>query len=238
MALARELDVVANNIANIDTVGYKSDGALFEEYLPKNTRGAQGSPVSFVRDRATWVDMSRGPTEHTGNSLDLAIDGGAFFAVQTPRGVRYTRAGSFKLDATGQIVTGDGYPVLGDGGPIKLQPNDTQISINRDGMVSVRQGNSNTDTQRGKLRLVSFANLRQVQKDGGGLFNYVGGGGEQPDTKSHVVQGALEKSNVNGVAEISRMIEISRSYSQVAALMQRQNDVGQNAIDKLAEVPN
>ena len=122
VALSRELDVVANNIANIDTTRFKADGALFEEYLSSTQRGEQGAPISFVRDRATWVDMSRGPLQRTGNPLDLAIDGNAFFAVQTPRGMRYTRNGTFKIDASGQIVTADGDTVLGDGGPIKLPP--------------------------------------------------------------------------------------------------------------------
>jgi flagellar basal-body rod protein FlgF len=238
MALSRELDVVANNIANIDTVGYKADGSLFEQYLSSAARGAQGSPIAFVRDRATWVDMSRGPVQHTGNSLDVAVDGNGFFAVQTPNGVRYTRNGSFQLNAAGQIVTADGYPVLGDGGPITLQQTDHQISISRDGTVSVREGSSNVDSQRGKLRLVSFDNLQQLQKDGSATFNYVGTGQPQDDRKSHVIQGALEKSNVKGVMEMSRMIEITRSYTQIANLLAQQTDLGTTAIDKLAEVPN
>ncbi len=238
VALGRELDVVANNIANINTTGYKADGSLFEEYLSSAARGAVGSPVSFVRDRATFVDMSHGPIEHTGNPLDLAVDGDAFFAVQTARGVRYTRAGSFQLNASGQIVTSEGDPVLGTGGPITLQPNDRQISVNRDGTVSVRSGTSSADVQRGKLRLVSVPDVKQMQKDGGGTFNYVGSGAPQDDTTSHVTQGALEKSNVRGVVEISRMIEISRSYAQVASLLTQQSDLGQTAIDKLADVPN
>jgi flagellar basal-body rod protein FlgF len=238
MALSRELDVVANNLANIDTTGYKADGALFEEYLSSAARGEQGSPVSYVRDRATWVDMSRGPIEHTGNPLDLAVDGNAFFVVQTPRGERYTRNGAFKIDASGQIVTGDGDPVVGDGGPIKLQPTDSQISISRDGSISVRVGSSNVDTKRGKLRLVGFANPRLLQKDGGGTFNHVGGGQPQDATKSSVVQGALEKSNVRGVVEMSRMIEISRSYMDVAKMLSMQSDLGTTAIDKLAALPN
>jgi len=239
MALSRELDVVANNLANIDTTGYKADGALFEEYLSSAARGQRGSPVSYVRDRATWVDMSHGPIEHTGNLLDLAIDGNAFFAVRTPRGVRYTRNGTFQLDAAGRIVTADGDPVLGKSGvPIKLQPNDSQISISRDGTVSVRVGSSNVDTQRGKLRLVSFAKPRQLRKDGRGTFNDAGGAQPQAATKSSVIQGALEKSNVHGVMEISRMIEISRSYMQVAKMLTLQSDLGQSAIDKLAALPN
>ena len=237
VALRRELDVVANNIANIDTTGYKGSSALFEEYLSSATNGNQGPPISFVRDRATYIDMSRGPVRHTGNPLDLAIDGGAFFAVQTPNGVRYTRNGAFKIDATGQIVTSDGYPVLGDGGPIKLQPNDSQLQVSPDGTVSVREGNSNADSERGKLRLARFANINQLQKDGASMFNYLGTGQPPQDTTSKVIQGSLEQSNVKGVLEMARMIEITRSYQQISAMMQQQNATDTTAIDKLAEIP-
>jgi flagellar basal-body rod protein FlgF len=236
VALARELDVVANNIANLNTTGYKADGSLFEEYL--NSAGQSGGSVSFVQDRGVWHDMSQGPIERTGNSLDVAIDGKAFLVVQTPRGERYTRNGSMQIDATGQLVTSDGNPVLGDGGPIRLQPNDRQVSISRDGTVSVREGNSKVDSVRGKLRLVTFANPQQLQKDGSSTFNAADGVSAQPTTTAGVVQGAIEKSNVRGVVEMSRMIEITRSYTQIASLMQQQNDLGTAALDKLAEVPN
>ena len=236
VALARELDVVANNIANLNTTGYKADGSLFEEYL--NSAGQSGGSVSFVQDRGVWHDMSQGPIERTGNSLDVAIDGKAFLVVQTPRGERYTRNGSMQIDATGQLVTSDGNPVLGEGGPIRLQPNDRQVSISRDGTISVREGNSKVDSVRGKLRLVTFANPQQLQKDGSSTFNAADGVSAQPTTTAGVVQGAIEKSNVRGVVEMSRMIEITRSYTQIASLMQQQNDLGTAALDKLAEVPN
>ena len=108
VALARELDVVANNIANLNTTGYKADGALFEEYLDSAARADQsGGSVSFVRDLGVWHDMSQGPIERTGNPLDVAVDGKGFLVVQTPGGERYTRNGSMQLNATGQLVTSD-----------------------------------------------------------------------------------------------------------------------------------
>jgi flagellar basal-body rod protein FlgF len=238
VALARELDVVANNIANINTTGYKADGSLFEEYLNSGAQaGSSGGSVSFVRDRGVWHDMSQGPIERTGNSLDVAVDGKAFLVVQTPGGERYTRNGSMQISATGQLVTSDGNPVLGEGGPIALQPNDRQISISHDGTVSVREGNSKVDSVRGKLRLVTFDNPQQLQKDGSSTFNAADGVTPQATAKAGVVQGAVEKSNVRGVVEMSRMIEITRSYTQIANLLQQQNDLGTTALDKLAEVP-
>ncbi len=239
VALSREMDVVANNIANINTTGYKADSSVFEEYLSSPARAdITGSRVSFVQDRGAWHDMSQGAAEHTGNPLDVAIDGPGFLVVQTPNGERYTRNGSMQINATGQLVTSDGYPVLGDGGPITLQANDSQVSISRDGTISVREGTSNVDSARGKIRLVTFANLQQVQKDGNGTFNPTGGAQPQPAAAtSGLIQGSIEKSNVRGVVEMSRMIEISRAYAQIDGLLQQQNDLSQSAIDKLAEVP-
>ena len=138
--------------------------------------------------------------------------------MQTPSGVRYTRNGSLQVSANGQIVTSDGYPVLGDGGPITLQPNDRQVSISSDGTISVREGNSKVDSPRGKFQLVSFANPNQLQKDSGTTFN---ANGAQPQAASSaaLMQGAIEKSNVRGVVEMSRMIEITRAYTDIACVV-------------------
>src|SRR6266568_6174773 len=134
MALQRELDVVANNVANMNTTGYKADGAIFEEYLMPQAQAAgfQGADrrVSYVQDRATWRDFGSGPIRPTGNPLDVAIDGDAFFVVQTPRGERYTRNGAFQINAQGELVTNTGERVVGDGGPIQFQSTDNSISIN------------------------------------------------------------------------------------------------------------
>ena len=240
VALGREMDVVANNLANMNTTGYKADGSLFEEYLNSGARAGQtGARVSFVLDRGIWHDMGQGPVEHTGNPLDVAIDGNAFLVLQTPRGERYTRNGALQINAAGQLVTGEGDAVLGDSGPITFQPNDHQVSISRDGTISVREGTSNVDSARGKLRLVSFANRQQLRKDGGSTFSAANGAQPQPaPVEAGLIQGVVEKSNVRGVVEMSRMIEITRTYTQIATMLQQQSDLGQTALDKLAEVPN
>lgn len=237
IALSRELDVVANNVANINTTGYKADRSQFEEFLKTRARDTQtGSRVSFVLDRGIWHDMNQGNVERTGNSLDVAIEGNGFLAVQTPRGERYTRNGSLHINATGQLVTSEGDAVLGDSGPITLQPNDNQISISRDGSISVREGSSNTDSLRGKLRLVTFSDVQQLKKDGGSTFS-IDNGAPQTATNANVIQGSLEKSNVYGVVEMSRLIEITRSYTQIANILQQQYDLRQAATDKLADAP-
>lgn len=239
VSLAREMDVVSNNIANMNTTGYKADSSLFEEYLDSAARADKtGSRISFVRDRGVWHDMSQGPIERTGNPLDVAVDGGGFLVVQTPRGDRYTRNGSMQINPSGQLVTSEGYPVLGDGGPITLQPSDREVAISRDGTLSVREGTAKVDSVRGKIKLVTFDNPQRLQKDGNGTFSAAGGAQPQPAAKGGLIQGSVEKSNVRGVVEMSRMIEITRSYTNIASILQQQADMSQSAIDKLAEVPN
>ena len=241
VALGREMDVVANNIANLNTAGYKTQGALFEEFIPsaaRSTREPGGEKVSFVRDRATWLDMSQGTIERTGNPLDIAVDGKGFLVVQTPRGERFTRNGALQVNGNGELVTSEGFQVLGESGPITLQPTDRDIMVNANGVVSVRAGNAMAESQRGKLRIASFEQPTQLQKDGAGTFLANENMVQQPDTASRIVQGAIEKSNVRSVIEMTRMIEVTRSYTQVASLLTQQADLNRSAIEKLAAVPN
>jgi flagellar basal-body rod protein FlgF len=238
VALGRELDVIANNIANINTTGFKAEGSVFEEFLDSNARADKtGNRVSFVRDRGTWHDLSAGPTDKTGNPLDVAIDGKAFLVVQTPAGERYTRNGSMKINAQGQLVTSEGSPVLGEAGPITFQPTDNQVSISADGTISVREGNSMTDSQRGKLRMVSVVNAQNLQKEGNSTFS-IAGETPQPTSASRIMQGTIEKSNVRSVIEMTRMIEVTRSYTQIANMISQQADMQRSSLTKLAEVPN
>jgi flagellar basal-body rod protein FlgF len=241
IALSRELDVVANNIANLNTTGYKSDSTVFHEFLMPGVRANQfrGADrlVSFVHDRATWTDFSQGPVQPTGNPLDVAIGGNAFLTVQTPRGERYTRNGALQINNQGQLVTSEGLQVVGTSGPIVFQPNDRNISIGGDGTISARDGQSTIDAQRGKLKLASFAAPRLLQKDGTSTYMAPAGVTPQPPTGAKVTQGAIEKSNVQSVTEMSRMIEITRTYTQIAQILQNQSDMRRTALDKLAEVP-
>lgn len=238
--LERQLDVIANNVANVNTAGYKADNSLFEEFL---TSGAhednftgRDRRVSFVQDRGTFRDFSQGAAEQTKNPLDLAIDGSAFLVVQTPAGERYTRDGGMQLNNQGQLVTVAGNPVLGTGGPIVFQPTDHDINITPDGTITVVEGNGRTDSIRGKLRLVSFPDAQKLLKEGLNLYT-AGEGSAQPDAKSAVRQGFIEKSNVNAVAEMSRMIEVTRAYTQISTLLQQQSDLHKTAIQQLADVP-
>jgi flagellar basal-body rod protein FlgF len=238
MTLERQMDVVANNVANVNTSGYKADKPLFEEYLKSgahedNFRGRDRS-VSYVQDRGTFKDFSQGSTEQTKNPLDVAIDGKGFLVVQTPAGERYTRDGGLQINNQGQLVTASGNPVLGTSGPIVFQPTDHDVSIAADGNVTVLEGINRIDSVRGKLRLVSFADAQKLLKEGSNLYS---GGAAQPDAASRVKQGFIEKSNVNSVTEMSLMIEVTRTYTQISNLLQQQSDLHKSAIEKLADVP-
>lgn len=243
IALHRELDVVANNVANLNTTGFKGDGSIFQEYLMPGASAPQFQGVdrrlSYVQDRATWHDFSPGPVQQTGNPLDVAIDGDAFLVVQTARGERYTRNGALQINAQGELVTSAGDRVMGDGGPIQFQNTDRDISISADGSIRVREGaNTNSDSARGKLRLVRFDQVQSLKKDGSSLFAAPQGVTPLPAPATvRVVQGAIEQSNVRGVVEMARMIEVTRTYTQIAGLLQQQSDQRRSAIEKLAEVP-
>jgi flagellar basal-body rod protein FlgF/flagellar basal-body rod protein FlgG len=241
MTLERQMDVVANNVANVNTSGYKADKSLFQEYLTSGAHednfSGRDRRVSYVIDRATWHDFAQGAAEPTKNPLDVAIDGKGFLVVQTPAGERYTRDGGLQINSQGQLVTAAGNPVLGTSGPIVFQPTDKEISITADGSVSVLEGVSRIDSVRGKLRLVSFAQAQRLVKEGANLFSSGAGNAAQPDATSTVRQGFIEKSNVNSVAEMSKMIEVTRAYTQISAMLQQQGDLRKSALDKLADVP-
>jgi flagellar basal-body rod protein FlgF len=242
MALSRELEIVANNVANIDTTGFKADNASFSQFLMPGARDGQFSGkdqrVSFVQDRASWIDLSAGALQHTGNPLDVAIDGKGYFSIQTERGQRYTRNGSFAINATGQLVTSEGDQVLGSGGPITFQLTDHNITISPAGIITARDGNGTASTQRGQLQIVTFDKPQQLQKDGGSTFMAPPSVTPNPaPAGTRVAQGALEKSNVRAIAEMARMIEITRSYSDIAAVLQQQGDMKRNSLQQLSQAP-
>jgi flagellar basal-body rod protein FlgF len=241
MVLERQVDVVANNVANVNTNGFKADQSLFQEFLKTGAHEdnfiGRDRTVSYVLDSGTYRDFSQGALQSTSNPLDVAIDGSGFLAVQTAAGERYTRDGGLQINSQGQLVTVSGDPVLGTGGPIVFQQTDHDISISPDGTITVLDGTARTDSIRGKLRLVSFADAQQLLKEGSNLYSAGNAGAAQPDTRSTVKQGFIEKSNVNSVAEMSTLIEVNRAYSQIATLLQQQSDLHKSAIQQLADVP-
>jgi flagellar basal-body rod protein FlgF len=230
IALQRQMDVVANNMANINTTGFKAENILFEEYVMPIARDQDfprlDQPLSYVQDWATMHDLSGGAMVQSGNELDVGLNGDGFFAVQTAAGERWTKSGSFQLSANGTLVDLNGNPVLGEGGPIQFGPEENGILIAADGSISTSAG------PKGRLRLVEFANPQELTREGSNLF---AGGTPVPATNTRAMQGFTEKSNVSGVSEMAEMIRVTRAYESAANLAQKQDELRRSAIQRLGE---
>ncbi len=228
-ALRREMNAIAHNMANMNTTGFKAERMMFVDHLQRSRSGdfIADQRLSFVRDVASFRDTTEGPLEQTGNTLDVAIHGDGFFAVQTPGGERYTRSGNFRLDNGGQLVTQDGLPVLSDAGaPIFFAPEDANITISGDGTVSTENG------QLGKLRVVTFDNPQDMQNLGGSLYTT-----EQPPVDkldAQVAQGMLEKSNIQAIVEMTRMIEVNREYQRAQDILKREDERVRGMVREMA----
>jgi len=232
MAIQRQMDVVANNLANASTPAFKGEEMLFSQYLVRPS--GQRSPIAFVQDAGTVRDLREGPITQTGNPLDLAISGHGYFAVQTPLGVRYTRNGHFQLDSQGQIVTSQGYPVLTNSGqPLVVPANTHGITVATDGTVSVGQDGSGQQAALGQLQLVDFPAPQAVTPAANGLW--VTDQTPQPATAT-VQQGMLEQSNVQPVVELTRMLSVARESGTVKTFLDEEDQRRGNAIDKLSQV--
>jgi flagellar basal-body rod protein FlgF len=217
------MDAVANNVANVNTPGYKAERMLFAEYL---VRPQKNVPLSFVEDKGMIRDLSEGPLTKTGNPFDLALNGDGFFTVGTPEGQRYTRSGRFQLDADGQIVNQTGQPVLSAGGqPITIPPGSRNVSIAPDGSVSA-------DTEVvGTIGIVQFENPREMKREANNL--YATDAAPVPNERTRILQGMLEESNVNAVQELTNMIEVHRAYTANQRVLQDEHDRLQRAIRQI-----
>jgi flagellar basal-body rod protein FlgF len=231
IALQRQMDVVANNMANINTTGFKSESMLFQDYLMPVARDNEfkgpDHNLHYTEDWSTMHDMSTGSIEQTGNPLDVALNGQGFLSVQTPAGTRYSKNGSLQIDAGGTLVDLSGNPVLGTSGPIKFDSADTDITINADGTISTSQG------AKGKLAVVEFADPQVLVREGD---NYYSGPAGTPATRTQVMQGAIERSNVSGVTSMADMIRIERAYQTLSNIMQRQDELRSTAVQRLGDV--
>lgn len=228
----RAMDVIANNIANVNTSAYRREEAKFDEYVHASKpsqwqKGAQG--IGFVVNPGSVRDMTEGRIEQTGNTLDVAINGNGYFVVQTPRGDRYTRDGHFTLNAEGQITTQSGDIVLSDGGPVTIANEDGDVLIGPDGTVTGDQG------QMARLRVVQFADERAMTKEGNDVYATT----QTPQTAEtdfQLQQGMLERSNIEPITEMTNMIDVMRTYQAVSNLITTQESLKRNAIDKLSSI--
>ncbi|MGE4312953.1 MAG: flagellar basal-body rod protein FlgF [Pseudobdellovibrionaceae bacterium] len=225
MVLRTGMDLVANNIANANTPGFRAQNPLFKEYI-SDPRGAR-DPISMVEDYGQYDLTKPGPLQQTGSPLDVALNGPGFMGVRTAGGeIQYTRAGNFNLNNLRELVTPNGYRVadLG-GGAIVVPENVKNISIDRQGRVSTDQG------EIGTIMVHEFDNPQLLTPQGNGLYSTTEAGRPAQDTV--VLQGELEGSNVSPIVEMTKMIDISREYQAMQRFLQNDHDRQKDAIQRL-----
>jgi len=215
MTLRRELDIVANNIANADTTGFKVEQLLVGEEIGERARNAFVRPgVSFVLDNGVGRDYGQAALEQTGRDLDFAIEGeGAFFKLNDGVGEAYTRDG-----------------VQGDGGDIILDPAQGEPAVAADGTIS------QNGAPVGRLSIVRFDTLAALEKGGDGLYRNSSNAAAIEATDARVRQGMLEGSNVNPILEITNLIEIQRAYESVTRMIEQTNDLSRRSVERLGRV--
>ncbi len=219
----RKNDVVANNLANVQTIGFKRDLVFFKVLSNK----MQEPPELIVKP-----DFSQGPLQQTGNPLDLAFSGPGFFAVETDSGEAYTRNGHFRLGADGTLLTSDGLPVLGEGGRIVLQGKENtpeSIVITEKGEIYV------DDEFMDRLKIVDFENYDQLQKAGSNLFILSGEATPIAPSNSAIRQGFLEKSNVDPVREMIGLVEVQRRFENTQRMVRAVDELLNYAVNKLGK---
>lgn len=231
------LEILANNLANLGTSGFKRDLAVFSAAAPEaQTARSPGAPASGdprfplpVLPFGQSVDFSQGALETTDRPLDVALDGGGFFAVQTPGGVEYTRQGSFSLDAESRLVTSEGFPVLGESGPITIDGN--RVTITGEGDILV------DDNEAGRLRIVDFSKPYRLKRTEGTRFvpESANTGAERPEAVN-VVQGAVEVSNTDAITAMTQMIEVNRLFESYQKVIQTTGEMDQKAARELGRI--
>jgi len=232
-AVSRDMDVIANNIANASTNGYRGEHILFQEYLARTGSIGQREKTSFVQDVGTIRDTRDGPLTITNNELDLALHGQGYLVVGDPGQEFFARTGIFHLDGNRQVVTSDGYPLMQENGqPLILPQGQGRVTISTTGVVTT--GTLETgQTEIGRIRLVRFASEQAMRNAGNGL--YATDQAPLPATETSVSQGALEASNIQPVMEITRMIQMARDYTSVQNLLDTENTRQRDAVDRIAK---
>lgn len=221
--LLKEMQAVANNIANMNTTGFRREGVVFAEMI--EALPVEGGSISMTEARVRRTDFSPGSLRQTGGALDFAIQGDGFFMVQTPNGPRLTRNGAFFRDAAGALVTGDGYPALDAGGaPVFAPAGGGDVVVGRDGSLSV--GGQTL----GALGLVTVDEPRFLTREAGTLFST--DQALQP-ANGEIFQGFVEDANVNPVEELTRMIEVQRAYELGQKLLDREDERIRGAVRQL-----
>ncbi|GAN54567.1 flagellar basal-body rod protein FlgF [Tanticharoenia sakaeratensis] len=227
----RAMSVVANNLANASTAGFKGEQVLFSDYLSRQS--ASGLPPggdiqSYTQDRATFRDTTQGEFQQTGNPLDVAIGGDGYFQIRTDHGVRLTRSGRFERLTDGTISDESGNAVLDtQGNPIRLNPTDHSVTITSDGTIETETGIA------GQIGIVTPADENRVHQEGGKLLRAEGQTTAVAAPK--LMQGALEASNVKAMTEMTRMMDIQRNFQFIAQFVESEATRQQDAISKIVQ---
>jgi flagellar basal-body rod protein FlgF len=209
--LLRELQMLANNVANVSTAGFRREGLVFSEHI--EALGRDEESLSMANPLVRAIDLTQGTLTPTGGALDLGIEGDGFFQVETPQGPMLTRAGAFATNEAGEIVTPDGRRLLDVGGaPIFVPPGAADVSVARDGTVSA--GGQPV----GQVALVVPADVTTLARDPSGLFTAAE---VRPAGQAVILQGFVEASNVNPIVEIARLIEVQHAYEQGAKFLEQ-----------------
>jgi len=221
--LLKEMTVVANNVANASTAGYRREGLMFAEFV----KGLGDDPsLSMATPMARSIDLSQGPLRMTGGTYDFAIEGDGFFLVETPEGNQLTRAGSFSTNEAGELVTMDGRRVLDIGqAPIFIPPDAPGVAMARDGTLSAG------GLPLGQIGVFTPTDPLQLSRRPSGLF--ASPAGVDPVDQPVVLQGFVEQSNVNPIAEITRMIEVQHAYEQGQKFLDREDERIRSVIQTL-----
>ena len=223
--LLREMQIIANNIANANTTGFRQEGMIFSEYV----QSAPGGPsVSMASGNVRNTSLAQGALTSTGSQLDFAIEGDGFFLVDTPNGQRMTRAGNFSRSAEGELVTSQGHRVLGVGGaPLFIPPDAGTVDLGRDGSLSA------SGRLIGQIGLVQPADPSDLTRETGLLFRTEAG--IEPVLEGKVVQGFLESANVNPILQFARMVEVQRAYELGQSFLDAENERLRTTLDGLTK---
>lgn len=230
VTLRRSMEITANNIANMNTPGFKAEALMLEEVEPRRAEMRDGG-VSYVHDWSVARDFRDGAMTQTGGALDMAIEGEGFFALQTDNGVQYTRDGRFMTDSSGRLTAQDGAAVLDDAGnEIMLDPYGPAPTVTPTGAIMVN------GAEIGRIGVNRFDNLSALQKAGDS--RYIAGEGAVADPVGipSIKQGFVEGSNVNSISQLTHMMEINRSYQSVSKMIQDAGELHRKAIDRLGRV--
>lgn len=225
LAQTQRLNQITNNLANVDTPGYKKEDVTFWEmlYTTNQNRQRVGKALKVL------TNQQEGAIKNTGNQLDFAIAGNGFFKLQTPQGIRYSRAGNFQLNNEGQLVNPAGHLVLGDGGPIVITGND--VAVDASGRILV------DGAENGRLDIAAFNALTDIEKEGANLFRLKEGAGEEiPATDFTVKQGSLETANVSLVGEMTAMIDLHRAYEAQQTVIRTFDELDAKAINTVGKL--